>query len=73
MKTGEPLGETMAVVLAVMTAHGTPMTDEELCGATDLRGGAVRPARLRLHRLVDRVVLEPVSYTHLTLPTNREV
>ena len=51
-----PLGDTMQVLLSVMQEHARPMTDEELCAASNLRGGAVRPARLRLHR---RGLVEP--------------
>jgi hypothetical protein len=53
---GDPLGQTMALVLEVMRAAGRPLTDEELCDATNLRGGAARPARLRLYR---RGLVEP--------------
>jgi hypothetical protein len=46
----------MLVLLRVMQEHARPMSDEELCEASNLRGGAVRPARLRLYR---RGLVEP--------------
>jgi hypothetical protein len=55
---GDTLGHTMQTVLDVLREQARPMTDEELCIACDLRGGAVRPARLRLHR---RGLVEPAG------------
>jgi hypothetical protein len=49
-------GRTMQTVLDVLREHGRPMTDGELQAACNLRGGAVRPARLRLYR---RGLVEP--------------
>jgi hypothetical protein len=68
---GDALGHTMQTVLDVFRVHGLPMTDEELMAACDLRGGAVRPARLRLHR---RGLVEPcgAGAWQLVEPERRE-
>jgi hypothetical protein len=51
----EKLGASMQTVLDMIRMRG-PITDKELCSAIDLPDGAIRPARLRLHRkgLVER-------------------
>ena len=48
---------------------GVDLTDANLSGA-DLRGAILSGADLSGANLTDA---DPVSYTHLTLPTNREV
>ena len=54
------------------------LTQEQLCDGicepmtlSRLENGKQTPSRNRINALLQR--LGPVSYTHLTLPTNREV
>ena len=73
------LGDQLGLYVA-MKAAGQPLTTGELAERTDLaerwvREWAHNQAAAKLVTVDDggRFSLTPVSYTHLTLPTNREV
>ena len=71
----QPLGFVLfyiaAMALAFRAPFDLPSAEGELGGGVDAEYTGVRLAVLRLARLT--LVVTPVSYTHLTLPTNREV
>src|SRR5665647_2647238 len=74
--SGRPRGPVIDLVAArrlafLVTGHGEPFDAERLAGAdARLLQGDVD---LLLHGVDALQVGQPVSYTHLTLPTNREV
>ena len=57
--------ELLTFIKTRMDADGVPPSFDEMKEALDLR------SKSGIHRLI--TALEAVSYTHLTLPTNREV
>ena len=67
----------------ILVADDHPLFREALSGALEpyfenaqiIQAGSLDDALEKLNEFdgVDLVLLDPVSYTHLTLPTNREV
>jgi hypothetical protein len=64
----QKLGTSMQAVLDTITLKG-PITDKELCAMIDLPDGAIRPARLRLHR---KGLVEPSGGGWVATPPERQ-